>query len=119
MVLVFFHSTLISFNSFLPQIPQEETESNVLLLRYPFPNKSSEIVTFIIVGMSLSSFSILKIKVSSFCKYLQQKVTLLLILCHYWSSHNNCIRFVVNVYLQCSLYNQNVLNSILGIFINF
>jgi hypothetical protein len=48
----------MSFNSFLPQIPQEETDNKVLLFKYPLPHKSLEIATFIMVGIPLSSLSI-------------------------------------------------------------
>ena len=52
----------MSFNSFLPQIPQEETDNKVLLLRYPFPKSFLEIVIFIMEGILFSTFSIVASK---------------------------------------------------------
>ena len=54
--------TSMSFNSFLPQIPQEETDNKVLLLRYPFPKFNLEIVILIMEGISFSAFSIVASK---------------------------------------------------------
>ena len=54
--------TSMSFNSFLPQIPQEETDNKVLLLRYPFPKFNLEIVILIMEGISFSAFSLVASK---------------------------------------------------------
>ena len=54
--------TFKSFNSCLPQIPQEETDNSVRLFKYPFPKSSLEIVIFIIDAILDSSLIISKTK---------------------------------------------------------